>query len=238
MLRALVLLLLLANAGFWVWRQGWLEPLHGVIGARPEGEREPGRMARQVRPEMVELLTPEAVSAAQRPAAPPAVARASGAAPAAVCLEAGPYTAAELAAVQPALQAAWPGGAWAVREVPGVGGGWWVVMGPFFDAEQLQTKHDELRRRGIAPEQASTPGAAPLLILSRHDSREAAELELTALGERDVRTARVIEGTARVTRAVRVAQADAPTQALLAGLPAERLRGKPFVPCQNPNALF
>ncbi|MBA3624337.1 MAG: hypothetical protein H0W48_07780 [Methylibium sp.] len=231
MLRALVLVLLLANAGFWVWRQGWLAPLHGAIGAHPEGEREPGRMARQVRPERVEILTPEAASAAQR------LARAAAAPPATVCLEAGPYTATELAAVQPALQAAWPGGTWAVREIPAAGGGWWVVMGPFFDAEQLQTRRDELRRRGVMPEQASTPGAAPMLILSRHDNREAAELELTALEARDVQTARVIEGSPRVTRALRVAQADAPTQALLTGLAAERLRGKPFVPCRNPNAL-
>lgn len=235
MLRAVVLVLLLANAGFWVWRHGWLAPLHGVIGARPEGEREPGRMARQVRPERVELLTPEAASAAQRLATPSMAAQASAAV---ACLEAGPYTSAELAAVQATLQTAWPGGAWAVREVPGAGGRWWVVEGPFFEAEQLQIRRDELRRRGVMPEPASTPGPAPLLILSRHESREAAELELAALAERDVQTARVIEGTSRTGRAVRVAQADAQTQALLTGLPAERLRGKPFVPCQNPNALF
>lgn len=235
MLRAVVLVLLLVNAGFWAWRQGWLAPLHDVIGARPDGEREPGRMARQVRPERVELLTPEAASAAQRLAAPRAAAQASAAA---VCLEAGPYTAAELAAVQAALQSAWPGGAWAVREVPGAGGRWWVVEGPFFEAEQLQTRRDELRRQGIVAEAAGTPGPAPLLILSRHESREAAELELASLAGRDVRAARVVEGTSRAARAVRVAQADAQTQALLTGLPAERLRGKPFVPCQNPNALF
>ena len=235
MLRAMVLVLLLANAGFWAWRHGWLVPLHSVIGARPEGEREPGRMARQVRPERIELLTPEAASAAQRLAAPRAVAPAPAAA---VCLEAGPYTAAELTAVQAALQSAWPGGTWAVREVSGAGGRWWVVEGPFFDAEQLQLRRDELRRRGVSPEPASTPGPAPLLILSRHESREAAELEIAALAERDVQTARVVEGAPRAARAVRVAQADAQTQALLTGLPIERLRGKPFVPCQNPNALF
>lgn len=236
MLRAIVLVLLLANVGFWVWRQGWLEPLHGVIGARPEGEREPERLARQVRPERVRLLGPEAVSAASatpRSTPGPAIAEAPAppAAASTVCLEAGPYTATELAAVQPALQAAWPGGAWTVRELPPESAVWWVAMGPFFDGEQLQTKRDELRRRNVFPELASTPGAAPLLVLSRHDSREAAEVELAALAERDVRTARVVEGAPRVLRALRVDRADAQAQALLGGLAAERLRGKAFAPC-------
>jgi hypothetical protein len=234
----LVLLLLLANAGFWVWRQGWMEPLHGVIGVRPEGEREPGRMARQVRPERVEVLSPQAAAALRTPASPSTPALAPNAPVGSVCLEAGPYSAGELAAVQSTLQSVWPGGSWAVRDVPAPGGAWWVVMGPFFDADQLQAKRDELRRRNIAPEQASTPGAAPLLVLSRHDSRDAAERELTALGERDVRTARVIEGSPRVARSIRVAQADAAAQALLAGLATERLRGRAFVPCQSPGAAF
>ena len=56
MLRSLVLVLLLANAGFWVWRQGWLEPLHSAIGARPEGEREPERLAMQVDPDRLRLI--------------------------------------------------------------------------------------------------------------------------------------------------------------------------------------
>lgn len=74
MLRALVLALLVANAAFFAWRSGWLEPLHGVIGARPEGEREPQRLQRQVNPQAVQLLgaapaasTPPGPSAAPAP---------------------------------------------------------------------------------------------------------------------------------------------------------------------------
>jgi len=83
MLRALVALLLLANAVFWVWSQGWLDD---VVGIRSTGEREPQRLAQQVRPEIVRVLpgagpavpgtpaaasasAPDAGSAAQQPPA-------------------------------------------------------------------------------------------------------------------------------------------------------------------------
>ena len=71
MLRALVLVLVLANAGFYAWRAGWLAPLHGVIGARPEGEREPERLERQVDPQAIELV------GGPGPSVPPATAPAN-----------------------------------------------------------------------------------------------------------------------------------------------------------------
>lgn len=77
MLRALVLSLALANLGFYAWTQGWLDALLGSPG---QGEREPERLARQVRPEVVRLLPAHAGSsvaaaavdaAASEPAAVP-----------------------------------------------------------------------------------------------------------------------------------------------------------------------
>ena len=61
MLRALVVALLLANLGFYAWTQGWLE---GPIGLRAQAEREPERLAHQVHPELVRVVTPQAVAAA------------------------------------------------------------------------------------------------------------------------------------------------------------------------------
>lgn len=229
MLRSLVLVLLLANAGFWVWRQGWLEPLHSAIGARPEGEREPERLAMQVDPDRLRLIPAEAASA---PAALPASAAASAAAlssaPATACLEAGPYSAAELTVAEAAVKAALPDVGWSERELTTT---WWVAMGPFAETEQLQKKRDELKRRSIAPELANaSPGSAPLLVISRHDSRAGAESELTTLLDRGVRTARVVNASVPL-RLLRVAQASEAQQAALAALPADTLRGKAFVPC-------
>ena len=239
MLRALVLLLILANAGFWAWRQGWLEPLHSVIGARPEGEREPERMARQVNAQAVRLVPAEAASAPARPEASAAsapteaasepVVAASAAAPL-LCMEAGPFAPADLRVAEATLTAALPSGGWTQRTVTTA---WWVALGPYSDVEMLQKKRAELRRRGITPDTtAAVAGAAPVLVISRHESRIAAESALTAWSERGVRSARVVNATVP-QQALRFAQADAATQGLLAALPADKLRGRTFAACAD-----
>lgn len=55
MLRLLVLLLLLANVGFYAWSQG---TLLGVLPWPPD-TREPHRLQQQVRPEAVRLAGPD-----------------------------------------------------------------------------------------------------------------------------------------------------------------------------------
>jgi hypothetical protein len=236
MLRALVVALLLANAGFLAWRAGWLEPLHGVIGARPEGEREPRRLQRQVNPQAVQLLGggaagPAPLGAAAAPGLATASAPALAAGPDGACLEAGPFGSAELASVQAALQAALPEGVWTVRALP-PGGAWWVALGPYADAEALQRRLEELRRRKVAAEPAG-PGAPLLLVLGRHDSRTGAEQALAGLAARNLRGARVVEGRPQPQLALRVAAADAAQQARLAALPPERLQGHAFAACPS-----
>src|SRR5947207_14910769 len=98
MLRALVVLLIVANLGFWAWTQGWLDD---VVGVRASGDREPERLAHQVRPEAVRILTPQAVAAA-----------ASAAESHLVCLEAGPFDANQIAAAESALASTLPSGTW------------------------------------------------------------------------------------------------------------------------------
>jgi hypothetical protein len=67
MLRALLAVLLLANALYFGWARGWFAPTWPAPGA---GEREPARLAAQVAPERVSVLSPAAASAALLAARP------------------------------------------------------------------------------------------------------------------------------------------------------------------------
>ena len=69
MLRALIVALLLANLAFFTWTQGWLD---AVVGVRAIGDREPERLQRQVRPDLIRILPVDAGNAAANEAAPAA----------------------------------------------------------------------------------------------------------------------------------------------------------------------
>ncbi|HWH80737.1 MAG TPA: SPOR domain-containing protein, partial [Burkholderiaceae bacterium] len=176
MLRALIALLLLANLGYFAWSQGWLD----AIGLRASGDREPERLQRQVRPELVRILPPGAASQA-------------AAAAAAACFEAGPFNDTELAAAQAAAQLALPAGSWvALRsDVPGT---WIVYMGRYASREALAKKEEELKRRQLPfDEVRDNPALAPGLALGRFDTQPAAAQALERLGQAGVHTARVVE---------------------------------------------
>jgi hypothetical protein len=215
MLRLLVVLLLLANIGFYAWRQGALD---GVVGTRAQGDREPDRLTRQVRPETIRVLPPAAAVAATE--APPA------------CLEAGPYTPAQITAAEGVLQTVLPVGSWVTSktELPAV---WIVYMGKYTSRDALQKKADELKRLKISFEEVrNAPELEDGLALGRYDNRAAAEKALTTVTQKGVRTARVATlSPAVVTHSLRVERADATLQTRLAGLRAEALLGKAFAPC-------
>lgn len=87
MLRALLLLLVLANVGVFAWSRGWLEPMWV---APDHADREPARHSRQVRPEAVRVL-PAASEAGSRAQAPR-------------CVEIGPFGLVDAAAAELVLE--------------------------------------------------------------------------------------------------------------------------------------
>lgn len=221
MLRLLVIALLLANIAFYAWTQGHLDNLTGV---RAQGDREPERLTRQVKPESIRVLPASAVPiAATATEAPP------------LCLEAGPYTAEQIGAAESVLQTVLPAGSWTnlKTEAPGV---WILYMGKYATREAMQKKADELKRLRIAFEELRNPPpeleGGLGLALGRHDTRAAADKALADLAQRGVRTARVAALSPPVLmHSLRVERADTTLQARLAGLRAEALLGKTFTPC-------
>ncbi|MBO9678858.1 MAG: SPOR domain-containing protein [Acidovorax sp.] len=186
MLRIAVLILLLANAGYYAWTQGWLR----AWGLAPQEQSEPERMANQIRPEALRIL-PGKDAPAPAPEAPAAAASTPAGAPAGgECLQAGTFDERQAEALR-AAAAALPQGSWAL-EAAVVPGRWMVYMGRFADNEALEKKRAELRSRNVAYDR---PGAAlePGLSLGRFSSEEAAARELANLGKQGVRTARVVQ---------------------------------------------
>lgn len=216
MLRALIIALLLANVAFFAWTQGWLD---SFVGVRPTGDREPERLQRQVRPELIRILpdTEGVVAAA-----------------ALACFEAGPFTDSEIGAAQAAAQAALPAGSWTTvkTEQPGT---WIVYMGRYASRDALTKKEDEIKRRKLPYEEIGEPPAlAPGLSLGRFDQRPAAVQALDQFTAQGVRTARVVElAPASSRHLLRIDKADPTLSTQLAALRAEAL-GKGFVACATP----
>lgn len=213
MLRALAALLVAANLLFFAWAQGWLAP---VAPLPAHGQREPQRLAAQVNPEVVRVLSPQAASAAQASIA---------------CVEAGPFADADVGGAEQALAAAGLAPeAWRRREVqqPPV----WLVYIGRLDTAALRARADALQRLRV-PYQTlqSPPELAPGLQLSRHDRREDAERALAQAGERGVRGARVVAlPPPPLQHWLRVPRAEAETQTRLAA--AELPGGLRFQRCR------
>ena len=200
MLRAAVIVLALANLLFWAWSVDAFEGL----GLAPARERDPARLAQQVRPEAVRVLAPPAVTAAlatgpAAAAAPVAVSSSAASAPMqrlVVCLETGPFNAVALDAAERSLAAAaLPEGSWTriSAEAPPT---YAVVLGPFNSRDALKNKREELAKLRLPIEGLNLlgDGAAtnqPGLALGRYDNRDAADKALAGFVQRGVRTARV-----------------------------------------------
>ena len=214
MLRALVAALLLANLAFFAWTQGWLD---SVVGARAIGDREPERLLRQVRPETVRILPASAASAAGEAAT--------------ACLEAGPFSDADVVRAQAAAQGALPAGSWVTvkTERPGT---WIVYMGRYANREALVRKEQELKRRKLPYDEVQGNAAlVPGLSLGRFDERAAATKALDQFSEQGIHTARVVELVpASSTHLLRVEKADPALVAKLAALKTDAL-GAVFTTC-------
>ncbi len=244
MLRLAVIVLLLANAGYYAWSQGLLRDW----GLAPASDAEPQRLHQQVEPGRLRLLPGAAAASPAVPASAPASAASAAPAPgpapadaaqpqgpaaaaagaAGPCLQAGVYDARQADALRAAL-ASWPQGSWQLDPTP-TPGRWMVYMGRLADEDMLARKRAELRALKVPYDR---PGAAlePGLSLGRFSTEEAAQRGLALLAAQGVRTARVVQErpeTAGFT--LRLPAAPAALRTQLEG-PDGALAGRPLRPC-------
>ncbi len=222
MLRTLVLALLLANAAFFAWTQGWLD---GVTGVTAHADREPQRLGQQVRPETVRLLPDQVMLAASAP-------------PATRCLEAGPFNATEVVAAEAALSASPAASAVAGRwsrlttDTPGV---WMIAVGRPVPHDAQVKKIAELNRLGIAFEEAKTAsGADESLSIGQFDTMAAAQEALDRFSARGIHTGHIVEVTPPAkSHRLRIDAATPPEATTLESL-SLNTPGKSFTTCPQP----
>lgn len=206
MLRALVVLLLLANAALWAWREGWL----GIAPAADDAAREPQRLAQQVEPHRLRLLNPPGSA----PPPPPAEAPSDAGPPPEASPNAGDATTAAAPTPAPEPRRCWqlaalpPDQAAAVlraadrdadlrgRHTEQAGtlpARWIVYLGKFASADALQRRRAELRAAGIDQREVNAPSLAPGLALGTYSTEDAARKALADVQRQGVRDARVVQ---------------------------------------------
>jgi hypothetical protein len=248
MLRMLVLALLLANAAYLAWTQGLL----AASGFAPVRQAEPERLALQIRPEAMLLVTPgparpparlaatlPAASSAAPSAAPfavnAAVRAAIGAAaptPGAQCLQVGAFTEKQAALLRQRLRASLPADSWSF-ESSGESVRWIIYMGKYISRDAMNRKRLKLEQLGLSFEAPASPLLNPGLSLGSFGAKADAENALAQIAKRGLRSAKVVlEHPELPTQWLRLPQADAPLRAKLESL-KPLLADKSWQPCSS-----
>jgi hypothetical protein len=175
MLRAVVLLLVLANGVYYAWTHGLLL----AWGWAPAQQEEPYRLTQQIRPEAVRVLPRDEGRQVDAAPKPPE------------CVQAGPFDDKAAEPVRQAL-AGWPSGSWTLEPVTEQGR-WIVYMGKYTDADHVARKKGELRQIGVAFEPLSNAQLEPGLSLGGFATQAEANAQLERLATRGVRTAKVVQ---------------------------------------------
>jgi hypothetical protein len=191
MLRFLVLLLLVANAAYLAWAQGYL----AIVGLAPALQTEPQRIQNQIKPEAIRLLSSAEAKRAQATISASSTATSTVAATSqpkpAECLQSNLLSPAQITAVQSAA-ASLPTSTWRL-EPASEPARWIVYMGKYAGAEALNKKKAELRDLGLAFEPLKNPSLEPGLALGGYATQAQATQALAQAATRGVRTGKVVQ---------------------------------------------
>lgn len=198
MLRPLALALLLANGLYYAWSHELLRS----YGWGPTSQSEPQRLAQQIAPEAVRLLSAadfKRIEEEQQAERAPKE-----------CLQAGPFDATQAAALRTTLEQALPANSWELEETP-LAARWIVYMGKYASPDMLAKKHAEVAAMKLKTEPLDNATLEPGFSLGGFEARTDADAELIRLTARGLHTARVVQeraaGLAYVLRLPAVGEA-------------------------------
>ena len=218
MLRLFVLLLVLANAGYYAYSHGLL----AAYGFAPATQSEPHRLSQQIKPEALRILDP------QDPPSQPALAVAAPVA--AECLQVGLFNEEQTVVLRERLVSTLPPGSWVIESAMQPAR-WLVYMGQYTSAAALAKKKLELRGRGVVFKALNNPALEPGLSLGNFQTQPEAEAELARIAKKGVKTARVIQERAeQLGQQLKLPTVDAALRGQLDAI-RPQLAGKPFQAC-------
>jgi hypothetical protein len=185
-MRALFFLLLLANLAFFAWHAGYLGP-------SPEPVGESARLAQQITPERIHIISADEARKMANSSAPKPQA----------CLEWGSFPPQESERVQVLLAAMSPAPKFSARKIDETAG-WWVFLPPQGSKAAADKKGTELKRLGVEEffvinEDGPNKFAISLGVFK---TEEAAKNYLETLSKQGVKTARATERETRVAKSI------------------------------------
>jgi hypothetical protein len=180
MLRLLVLILLLANSLYFAWGSGLLLS----YGFGPAQQSEPQRVAQQIAPEAVRLLSAEETKQMEEELKADQLPK--------ECLQAGPFEEADSVRLRLALAEALPADAWSLEPLP-IAARWIVYLGKYANADAVAKKRSEIAALNFKVETLDNPALEPGLSLGGFDTKADADAALARLSARGLHTARVVQ---------------------------------------------
>ena len=185
MLKIFVLLLVLANAGYYAFSHGLL----ANYGLAPVTQTEPQRMAQQIKPEALRILTAPETTQLEG-GTPPTLAAAQ--ASATECLQVGVFNEEQTVVLRECLISTLPPGSWVIESAL-VPARWLVYMGKYSSNVAVLKKRSQLRSLGVSFEPLNNALLEPGLSLGNFKTQPEAEVELARIVKKGVKTAKVIQ---------------------------------------------
>ncbi len=189
MLRLLVLALILANASYYAYSQGLL----AAYGFAPATQAEPQRLAQQIKPEALLVVSPqESAQVASSATQATLTSTVSLKASATECLQVGLFNEEQTLVLREQLLSTLPPGSWVIESAL-VPARWLVYMGKYNSADGLVKKRAELRSLGVSFEALNNASLEPGLSLGSFKTQPEALAELARISKKGVKTAKVVQ---------------------------------------------